>query len=299
MSGVEQSKGAATAASMAAVPAVIPMRPLTFGELLDAAVSLLRAHAPVLLGSALVLAVCEQALLYPLRAAAGNRQPLFGPHWDNIGPSWLVFCVGMATEGTILALLGALAGAAAGPGLLGQPAHARQLLRQVLRRTPGLLVVAAVTAALLFLGALFLLLPWPILFGMLGLAGPALVVDRVGPWRAIGRSFKLSSVGLRGVGVRVGGYLSWFAIRLALGYGGFAVLQIWLGQGSTGFTLAVVAVWVLVDTVAYAMLGCVDAVLYLETRMRVEGLDVAIGRLRRLGRPVDLAGSVILGAAVR
>jgi hypothetical protein len=275
------------------------MRPLTFGELLDAAVSLLRAHAPLLLGSAFVLAVCEQALLYPPRSAAGMRPPLFSLNWDDPGPSWLVFCFGMATEGTILALLGAVAGTAAGPALLGQPTRTRQLLGQALRRTPGLLVVGAVTAVLLFIGALVLMLPWPVLFGMLGLAGPALIVDRIGPWRALGRSFRLSSIGMRGVGIRLGGYLSWFAIRLALGYGGFAVIQFWLRNGAAGFTFAVVAIWVLVDTVAYATLACIDAVLYLEIRMRVEGLDVAIGRLRRLDRPIDLANSVILGAAVR
>ena len=50
---------------------VIPLRPLTFGELLDAAVQLLRDQCPMLLIAAFVLAACEQAVLYPLRSAAG------------------------------------------------------------------------------------------------------------------------------------------------------------------------------------------------------------------------------------
>ncbi|WP_432831488.1 hypothetical protein [Dactylosporangium sp. CA-092794] len=279
--------------------AVIPMRPLTFGELLDAAVSLLRAQAPVLLVAALVLAVGEQALLFPLRTWARIPQPYFAPQWDDLGPSWLVFCLGLTLEGTILALLGGLAGAAAGPGLLGRPVRGRQLLGQVARRTLPLLVLATVTGVILFFSAIVLMLPWPLFFGLLGLAAPALVVDRVGPFRAVGRSFKLSGRGLRGVGIRLGGYLSWFAIRLALGLGGAAVLQFWLRNGETGFALAMAGIWALVNTVAYAMLACIDAVLYLEIRMRVEGLDVAIGRLRRLGRPIDLASSVVLGAAVR
>ncbi|MET7393558.1 hypothetical protein ABZS66_08705 [Dactylosporangium sp. NPDC005572] len=277
--------------------AVIPMRPLTFGELLDAAVSLLRVQWPLLLVSAAVLAVCEQAFLYPLRAWAGTEPPLHLPDPDRFGSSWLAFCVGLTTEGTILALLGGLAGAAAGPGLLGQPAAWRQLLRQVLRRLPALLVVAGVTAVILLAGSLFLLLPWLFLFGLVGLAAPALVVDRVGPARALGRSFKLASVGLRGAAVRLGGYLSWAAIRLALGYTAYGLLQVTLRPGTVAFTLLMLALWVLVDAVAYATLACIDAVLYLETRMRVEGLDIAIGRIRRLGRPVDLAGAAILGAA--
>ncbi|GGM34629.1 hypothetical protein GCM10007977_040140 [Dactylosporangium sucinum] len=273
------------------------MRPLTFGELLDAAVSLLRVQWPLLLVSAAVLAMCEQAVLYPLRAWAGTDPPLHLPGFDRIGPTWLAFCAGLASEGAILALLGGLAGVAAGPGLLGQPAGWRHLLRQAVRRLPALLVVAAVTAAILLPAALFLMLPWLFLFGLVGLAAPALVVDRIGPARALGRSFRLASVGLRGAAVRLGGYCSWAAIRLVLGSTAYGLLQVAVRPGTIVFTLLMLSLWVLVDAVAYATLACIDAVLYLETRMRVEGLDIAIGRIRRLGRPVDLAGSAILGAA--
>ena len=278
---------------------MIPMRPLTFGELLDAAVSLLRAQAPLLLIAALVLAVCEQALLFPLREWADMDLPYFGPHPSKFGQSWLAFCMGMSSEAAILALLGGLAGAAAGPGLLGRPARARDLLRQVGRRTLPLLVVAAAAAALVFITSLVVMLPFPLVFGLVGLASPALVVDRIGPFRAIGRSFKLAGRGLRGVAIRVGGYVSWALIRIALGLGGSALLEIWLRKSDLAYTIAMIAIWALIDAVAYATLSCIDAVLYLEVRMRVEGLDVAIGRLRRLGRPIDLANSVILGAAVR
>ncbi|WP_433051815.1 hypothetical protein [Dactylosporangium sp. CS-033363] len=279
--------------------AVIPMRPLTFGELLDAAVSLLRAQAPLLLGAAFVLALAEQVALGPLRDWAHMSPPLYWLDSDHIGQSWLVFCFGMALEAAILALLGGFTGAAAGPGLLGQAVPRKTLLRQVGRRTLPLLVIALVAAALSFVTALVLMLPWPFVYGLLGLASPALMIDRVGPFRAVGRSFKLAGRGLRGVFIRVGAYLSWAAIRLALGLGAAALLEIWLGRQTTLHTIALILAWAIVDTVAYATLACIDAVLYLEVRMRVEGLDVAIGRLRRLDRPVDLASSVILGAAVR
>ncbi|GAA2386655.1 hypothetical protein [Dactylosporangium salmoneum] len=279
--------------------AVIPMRPLTFGELLDAAVSLLRIQAPLLLGAALVLAAGEQALLYPLRGWADMNLPWFAPHPSKAGESWLAFCFGLSTEGAILALLGGLAGAAAGPGLLGVAARPRDLLRQVLRRTLPLLVVALVTAALILITSLVLMLPWPLVFGLLGLASPSLAVDRTGPFAAVGRSFRLAGRNLRGAAIRLGGYFSWALIRIVLGLGGSYALELWLDHDQAAYTFGMIAIWAVVDAVAYASLACIDAVLYLEVRMRVEGLDVAIGRLRRLGRPVDLANSVILGAAVR
>ncbi|MEV6928852.1 hypothetical protein AB0M46_30785 [Dactylosporangium sp. NPDC051485] len=247
----------------------------------------------------MVLAVGEQALLYPLRGWADMNLPWFAPHPSKAGESWLAFCFGMSTEGMILTLLGGLAGAAAGPGLLGVAARPRDLLRQVLRRALPLLVVALVTAALILVTSLVLMLPWPLVFGLLGLASPALVVDRTGPFAAVGRSFRLAGRNLRGAGIRLGGYFSWALIRIVLGLGGSYALELWLDHGQAAYTLAMIAIWAVVDAVAYASLACIDAVLYLEVRMRVEGLDVAIGRLRRLGRPVDLASSVILGAAVR
>ena len=49
--------------------------------------------------------------------------------------------------------------------------------------------------------------------------------------------------------------------------------EVWLGP----------IAWVLGDTVAYAALGSLAAVLVLDIRMRTEGLDIALGRTRSLG----------------
>jgi hypothetical protein len=277
---------------------VIPLRPLTFGELLDAAVQLLRINARLLLIAAFVLAVCEQAVLFPLRAAAGvaGTTDLFTS--DDGGLWWLVFCIGLTTEGVVLALLGGLTGAAAGPALLGTPAPARDLLRQWGRRAPALLVLA-LAVGLILLPSAVVALPWFYFFGAIGLAAPALVVDRVGPGGALARSFNLAPVGLRGVAIRLGSYGGWAAIRVAIGWGTGALLETVLPSDALLSRVATVTVWVLANTVVYAALASLDAVLYLESRMRVEGLDVAVGRSRRLGRPVDLAHTVLLGAVRR
>ncbi|MEE3919770.1 hypothetical protein V2I01_20245 [Micromonospora sp. BRA006-A] len=59
--------------------AVLPRRPLTVGELLDAAVLLLRDQARVLVPLALLLALAEQAVLHPLRMLAGAEPPYWWP----------------------------------------------------------------------------------------------------------------------------------------------------------------------------------------------------------------------------
>ena len=53
-----------------AQPGALPLRPLTTGELLDAAVALLRTRAGLLLGAGFLAALAEQAVLFPLRRAA-------------------------------------------------------------------------------------------------------------------------------------------------------------------------------------------------------------------------------------
>jgi hypothetical protein len=277
---------------------VIPLRPLTFGELLDAAVQLLRVNARLLLIVAFVLALCEQAVLFPLRSAAGvdGTTDVFSS--DDGGLWWLVFCCGLTTEGIVLALLGGLTGAAAGPALLGTPVPARDLLRQWGRRAPALAVLAVVVGLILLPSAI-VALPWFYFFGAIGLAAPALVVDRVGPGAALGRSLNLAPVGLRGVAIRLGSYGGWAAIRVAIGWGTSALLATVLPRDALLSQITTVAVWILANTVVYAALACLDAVLYLESRMRIEGLDVAVGRSRRLGRPVDLAQAAVLGGVQR
>src|SRR2546430_880291 len=83
---------------------VLPLRPLTFGELLDAAVLLLRGNARVFLAVAALLAAGEQVLMYPLRIAAGIRPPFGLPYSDRLGEYWLMLGVGLGTEVFIIAL---------------------------------------------------------------------------------------------------------------------------------------------------------------------------------------------------
>jgi hypothetical protein len=280
--------------ALTATSTVLPLRPLTFGELLDAAVALLRAHGRVFLGAALVLAAVEQGLLLPLRHLAHMAPPSYTPDFDRLGYAWLLFAAGMGTEGAILAVLGGFTAVAAGPALLGQSLPARRVLGAPLRRLLLIGLVALVAFCVLAVGALLAIVPWIFLYGLIGPVVPALMVDRIGPVRALGRGVGLAArSGLRAVWLRFGAYLSWLFIRLALGFGGGAALRLVVPATTEWLAITSVVTWLLVDTIAYTMLACFDAVLYLDVRMRTEGLDIAVSRARRLGRPVDLATTAI------
>jgi hypothetical protein len=263
----------------------LPLRPMTLGELLDAAISLLRARALPLLGVAALLALLEQVLLAPLRSAAYLTPPYYLPASGHVAAWWNVTTVGFAVEAFILTLLGALAAAAAVPALLGRVVRHRELWS---RTRP---VATVCTAALLgvaggvgfFLGAV----PWLILFGLFGLAASALVIDRSGnPFTALGRSARLAARdGLRGCWVMLAAYVTWFAIRFALGTGWVALLSLLSGGDDDPYGIAWItpAAWTIANTVAYSALACVAAVVSLEARIRTEGLDIAIERARARG----------------
>jgi hypothetical protein len=278
-------------------PGVLPLRPLTVGELLDSAVALLRTRGVLLVGLGMVVAAIEQAVLFPLRRLADvdiNYWPA-----DDRWPAWtLLIVVGFATEAAIIAGLGGLAAAAAPRALLGRAAPrpeppARPVLATaVVALAVGLacgLVVASTYGwpSTFFLLSVVTILLWGWVYGSLGLAVPAVVVDRRGPLAALGRSVVLSSRGfLRTVRVRLLAYLGWFVIRLAWGNGVLSLIELFYTPPSnTVDNVLMAAVFLVVNALAYPMLACLDAMLHLEARMRTEGLDIALRQ--SLHRGVD------------
>jgi hypothetical protein len=273
-------------------PGVLPLRPLTVGELLDAAVTLLRVRGPLLVGLGAAAASAEQAVLFPLRRLADVDSSYY-PADDRWAAFGLLIVVGFAAEAAIIAALGGPSSAAAPRALLGGAAPSPERGNRAAAAT--FLVAAVVAAACgVAIATVFvwpgnilfvLMLPvtvglWVCLYGTLGLAVPAVVIDRLDPVRAIGRSIVLSLRGfLRTMRVRVLAYFGWFVIRLAWGFG---VLQlIGLGYTSPSPTvdnLLMAAVFFIVNALAYPMLACLDPVLHLEARMRTEGVDIALRR---------------------
>ncbi|RIV34609.1 hypothetical protein [Micromonospora radicis] len=259
--------------------AALPGRPLTVGELLDSAVLLLRGHAGVLLPLAAVLAVGEQLLLLPLRTAVGADPPLWwAAGLGNLGPFLFLLAVGAAGEAMIIMLLGNPAARAAGAALVGHRITGRELLRPTGARWGATALLCLVVGATMLLASLAGP-TWFVGFALLGAVAPALALDRVAPGRALPRAVTLAlRVDGRGAALRLLGYLLWWILRVGLGWGLFVGLSA-LGPVPPDRAVAVaMLIWAAVNTVGYAALACLDAVLHLETRIRTEGLDIQLAR---------------------
>ncbi|MFD0822591.1 hypothetical protein ACFQ0D_30690, partial [Micromonospora zhanjiangensis] len=90
----------------------MPLRPMTTGEILDAATALLRTRGRTLLGLGFLLALLEQAVLFPLRQLADVANAVFPNqhHWDWY---WVLLTVGFGTEMCCVAVLAAVSAATA------------------------------------------------------------------------------------------------------------------------------------------------------------------------------------------
>ena len=286
-------------------PGVVPLRPLTIGELLDGAIAVLRTRPWRLVGIGALFAVIEQLVLYPLRSLADLDSSLL-PATGRLSEYGLMVVAGFATEAVIIATLAAIAARRSGRVLLGRFAPAAPQIRWggvvVIVTVAGVVAAGSVvwfpvvmdllqTAGFPVAWTLAIAL-WAIPYGLLGLAAPALVVESRGPWSALGRSLRLASRdGLRAVWVRVLGYLSWALVRIGLIIAVVTLLAlVWGGSlpSSTWDRVAMAAAAVIVNAVAYPVLGCLDVMLLLEGRMRTEGLDISLRWALRRG----VAGSL-------
>ncbi|GAA1745639.1 hypothetical protein [Luedemannella helvata] len=260
-------------------PAGLQARPLTTGELLDAAVALLRTRARALLLGGLLISLAEQVILFGMRQYADVVDGIW-PHQDRYGAFWLLLVVGAGTEALAVALLGITASAAL-PATIGATG------RWPVRR--GAALATAAIVAVISVCAAAIVLPGPVVFLLLGLAIPAAVIEGRGPGGALLRSVRLSvRYGLRAGWIRLVGYLSWLLIRLAVGLGTVAVVGIFIDT-STAFTdhLVTGLGWLFINAIAYPVLACLDAVLLVDTRFRSEGLDITLRRAQARRAPVN------------
>ncbi len=275
--------------------AEFPLRPLTFGEVLDAGVVVLR-HRPWVLAVAGLLAALERAALHAGWAAYGVPLNGFSDVTGHFGRIWLFLAAGMGTEAFIISILDAFTADGAADLAAAGPVRLR-------RRWPSVLVTGVVTGAVAsatFAAAGVLWLPW---FMISALAIPTLVVDGgtpdhrgrlPNPVRLFGRSIRLAGRGWLAGRARLVAYLPWLLVRLLVSVAGGGAAVGTLLQITSGTAITVIdwVLWIALNALVYATIAGIDASSHLQTRIRTEGLDISIGRAARAGQPLESALAV-------
>ncbi|MGH3519317.1 MAG: hypothetical protein ACRDQ7_18240 [Haloechinothrix sp.] len=295
-----------------AKPGVIPLRPLNLGEILDGAISTMRRHPLVMLGVAAVVVAISQLVALPLVSLLTDDINRMGSGelvtedevFALLGTTLTVGGVGLII--TILArvfLTGFLT-TVVGKAVLGHSAKFGEIwstAKPKLLRLLGLILIYPIAGALLVIPVVALALVHPALgaltaiavviaavwlYILFSLATPALVLEDTGIGRAFGRSRQL----VRGSWWRVFGIfllaalIAFFIaaiIQLPFELLGGDVNSLFTGE-FTEITMTYLILTsigtVTASTITEPFAAGVTALLYLDQRMRREGLDIELAR---------------------
>lgn len=276
-------------------PGVIPLRPLLLGEILDGAFSTVRRHAKVTLAYSAIIVLLGQLLTVGIGLLDGSFAAVLsatGPEvlrGGAISGRVLSIVVSAATGGVLTGVVSIIVSEA----VLGQqPTFAGVWLRARPRLLP-LLGVAVAAGVLPLIGLIFLVVPGVYLWVALGLAPPALMLERLPVGAALTRSRRLVSgdwwrlLGIRTLAVVIGAVLGAVLAVPAGLIGGLAAAGTSGGGQLPVPALVVVAIiGALVSVLTQPFVSAVVALLYVDRRMRAEGLDVTLAQAASPAGPV-------------
>lgn len=264
-------------------PGLIPLRPLGLGEILAAAVLVVRRHLLPLGAVAIVVSGLSTAVTLGVMAASGSLSSYADRVWrDDLltvkssaipGPILLAAGLGILVSTIGAPVVAGLASAYAGAEALGRSGTGAAAQR-LAGRWMMLLGVAGAVGVLVSIGLAVFLVPGVIAYLVLALAAPVAVMERSGVQASMRRSALLT----HGYRARILG-----AVALAMLIGVVAhVLAGALAGAIVGTADAVPAlivtqgVGVLTAGLTGSFTGAVVAMLYIDVRIRSEGLADAL-----------------------
>ena len=260
-------------------PPVVPLRPLGTADILDGAVRLVRRHARAAFALSVPFAIVRAVLDAGLRLATGSLVTQVG----IIG--------GLAIAGGFGTILTGLLTPVFAGDQLGERLSAVDALRRVGRRWWPLTVLSVVAAVAENAGLFGAVVGGVYLWGVWAVIAPAMVVEETGVRRAFGRSLEL----VRGAfwrtwGIRALGWVLTYVLSLFVQLPFLAAAGVLADVNpfdpsrsghASGLYVAVSAVGTLLSVALIApVTSAIEVLLYLDLRMRREGLDIALA-LRR------------------
>ena len=266
------------------------LRPLGIGEILDVGIKIYWRNAWTLFRIVLFVVLPAQIVVGIIQVSAlpdgvnTNFNYSFNPGINTAsdtlsGSDATTLVVGFVVALIINALAGKLAQAgcfrAVADAYLGEAIGWRSSLRYALGRFPAVVVLSVLSTILIGLGTIACIIPGIYLWGAFFVAIPVLLVEGVGPKRALGRSREL----VRGrwwgtIGVAVIGYL-----LVTIVGGVLTGLLVGVALASPDQSTVATTLSSMITTPAVAAFA---TVLYIDLRVRKEGFDLLL-LAQRLG----------------
>lgn len=274
-------------------PGGIPLRPLGVGDLLDGTFTTIRHNPRATIGLAAVLVTVQQAVVVAAELLTGGLPTLTGFAEETFSAQALGGyggIVGTLLSAVVGAILTGMLVIVVSEDVLGRRITAGQVWARIRPRIWALLLASAIAGLLPYLGLVFLIVPGVILWGAWALTTPALVLEGLGPIAALRRSWRLCwpSFGrvwsVRTLSELLAALMQYLvAVPFAL-VGTLTAFAIGADEGDQLPVLAFVLIvlgGIAAGTLTAPFLAGVLALLYVDRRMRSEGLDLVLRRQAR------------------
>lgn len=289
-------------------PGVIALRPLNVGDILDGAITAIRRYPLLILGVSAIVAVISAGLnlavslwLVPdfnrvtqLGPAATQQQQLDAAY-SLLGSALTALLPTLVISMLAQTFLTGFLTVVMGKAVLGRPVDFGSAMREAAPRLLPLLAVTILYALATIVAAAFCLLPAVLPYVFWSLAGPALVLERGTIGQAFSRSRQLvSGMFWRVFGILLlAGVISWLisaiiSVPFSLGSGAFSGIfnpQATVPQVTTGGLVLQSVGKVIAETIVMPFTALVTVVLYIDQRMRREGMDIELARAAGIQPP--------------
>lgn len=289
-------------------PGVIPLRPLNLTDILDGAVTAMRKYWRMVFGAAAVTAVLTAAinlvglLLVDTTGDLEQVRDLGPAATDQELMNQLLGLLGGTLASSFITLVATLLGTTIltgfltvlmGKAVLGKPVTFKEAMKEATPRLLPLLGLTVLYTLAILVGAIFCLLPAIIPYTFWALASPAFILERGTVMEAFRRSVKLvSGMFWRVFGILLLAYVisSFLASIITLPFSFSAFLSIFgnLDQmyiPSTGDLILQSVGTVIAQTIVGPFTALVTVILYIDQRMRREGMDIELARAAGIATP--------------
>jgi hypothetical protein len=281
-------------------PGCVPLRPLGVGDILDGSFKVIRRNPRTTLGASAIVSIVQVALTTLLQILAlgqigevkfdnadGTQStdlgPLLGGELTSFSAVLIKLLLGSVLTGFLVVVVT--------QDVLGNKIAPRVAWTRIRPRIWALVWLSVLTTVVEFLGLLPCLVLGVWLWGVWAVAVPALIIEKTSVTGALGRSKQLvSGTFWRVWGIRA---LGWLVVSVisAIVVVPFEVVGALVG--GTDFTaisrggepvalLLITAVGSLIaSTFTAPLLAAIDSLLYVDLRMRKEGLDIVLQQSAR------------------
>jgi hypothetical protein len=271
------------------------MRPLSVGDILDGTFTTIRRNPKATIGLAAVLVTFQQLLVTGLTVLTDGlptSADLNGGVFDAGALSAQLIggiggLVGTLLSAVVGAVLTGMMIVVVSEDVLGRRVTVGEVWSRIRPRIWALLVAAAIAGLVPYLGLIFFALPGIILWSAWSVTTPALVLERLGPFRAMGRSWQLvwPAIALVWMVRALSVVIAWLIrqiVQLPFGVAGALLAAAVDDERAPLVIVACIAVGTIAaDTLALPFLAGVLALIYLDRRIRAEGLDLVLRRQQR------------------